>query len=94
MRFPARSISSAPVITRRTLRTLRHFSASASSRQAAGTCGNSSRCTEPSALGWRASHASSAVNGSIGASQVTVARNSWSSTVRHALRVSEEIGSQ
>ena len=48
MRFPARSISSAPVTTRRTLRTLRHFSASASSRQDAGSSGNNSRCTEPS----------------------------------------------
>ncbi len=47
----ARAISSAPVTTRRTVRTLRHFSASASSRQAAGTSGNVSRCTEPSADG-------------------------------------------
>ena len=89
MRLAARSISSAPVTTRRTLRTLRHFSASASSRQAAGTSGNSSRCTEVAA-GSRASQASSAVKQSIGASQVTVQRNSWSSTVRQALRVTEE----
>src|SRR6185437_1565111 len=46
MRFCARSISSAPVTTRRTMRTLRHFSASLSSRQAAGTSGNNSRCTD------------------------------------------------
>jgi hypothetical protein len=32
MRLPARSSSSAPVTTRRTARTLRHFSSSASSR--------------------------------------------------------------
>ena len=40
MRLAARSSSSAPVTTRRKLRSLRHFSASASSRQAAGTSGN------------------------------------------------------
>ena len=43
------------------------------------------------AAGSRASHASSAVKQSIGASQVTVARNRWSSTVRHALRVDRRI---
>ncbi len=76
MRLPARSISIAPVTTRRTWRTLRHFSASASLRQAAGMSGNSSRCTERVLrIRSRASQASSAVNGSIGASQVTVARN-------------------
>ena len=48
MRLAARSTSSAPVTTRRTRRTLRHFSASLSSRQVFGTSGNSSRCTEPS----------------------------------------------
>ena len=37
MRLCARSISSAPVTTRRTVRTLRHFSASASLRHSAGT---------------------------------------------------------
>ena len=84
MRFAARSTSSAPVTTRRRLRSLRHFSASASSRQDAGTSGNDSRCTD-AAAGSRASHASSAVKHSIGASQVTVQRNRWSSTVRQAL---------
>src|SRR5262249_35255300 len=51
MRLAARSISSAPVTTRRTMRTLRHFSASASSRPAAGISGNCSRCTEASGDG-------------------------------------------
>ena len=39
MRPSFRSISSAPVTTRRTARTFRHFSASASSRQSAGMLG-------------------------------------------------------
>ena len=47
----ARSISSAPVTTRRTRLIFSHFSASASSRQDLGTSGNSSRCTEPSSEG-------------------------------------------
>ena len=46
MRLAARSISSAPVTTDRTRRILSHFSASVSSFQAAGSRGNSSRCTE------------------------------------------------
>ena len=88
MRLPARSISSAPVTTRRTWRTLRHFSASASSRQAAGTSGNSLEMHRGVVDADSArSQASSAVKHSIGASQVTVQRNSWSITVSAALRV-------
>ena len=73
----ARSISSAPVTTRRTRRTLRHFSASASSRQDAGISGNSFEMhRDASSPDSARSHASSAVKDSIGASQVTVQRNS------------------
>src|SRR5262249_36373698 len=57
MRFCARSVSSAPVTTRRTSRTLRHFSASASLRHCVGTGGKLSRCTEPSGEGARRSPA-------------------------------------
>src|ERR1700733_131729 len=89
MRFAARSISSAPVTTRRRLRSRSHFFAKASSRQDDGTLGKVSRWTDIAA-GSRASHASSAVKQSIGASQVTVQQNKWSSTVRQALRVFEE----
>ena len=54
-----------------------------------------SRCTEPSLAPDSArSQASSVVKHSIGASQVTVQRNSWSITVSAALRVGDEIGSQ
>jgi hypothetical protein len=46
MVFSRRSISSAPVTTRRTSRTFSHFSAPAPSRQSAGSVGNSRRCTD------------------------------------------------
>ena len=82
-----RSISSAPVTTRRTARTFRHFSASASSRQSPGISGNCRRCTESFSPGKRFSHASSMVKQSIGASQAVSAPNTMSSTVeRRAAR--------
>ena len=93
IRLLARSISSAPVTTRRTRLISFHTFASASSRHAGGIAGNGSRWTE-AAPGNRDCQASSAVKHSIGASQVTMARKTWSSTVRQALRVTEEIGSQ
>ena len=85
MRFSRRSTSSAPVTTLRTARIFRHFSASASSRHSAGTSGNCSRWTE-TAAGLRESQASSAVKGSIGASQVTRQSNSLRMTARLARR--------
>src|SRR5882724_2309796 len=51
MFLAARSTSSAPVTTRRTLRMVSHFAASASSRNASKLSGNSVRCTDGSASG-------------------------------------------
>src|SRR5712664_725788 len=51
MFLAARSTSSAPVTTRRTLRMVSHFAASASSRNASKLSGNSARCTDGSASG-------------------------------------------
>src|SRR5712664_408912 len=51
MFLAARSTSSAPVTTRRTLRMVSHFAASASSRNASKPPGNSTRCTDGSASG-------------------------------------------
>src|SRR5712664_94424 len=51
MFLAARSTSSAPVTTRRTLRMVSHFAASASSRNASKPSGNSTRCTDGSASG-------------------------------------------
>ena len=55
MRFSRRSISSAPVTTRRTSRILSHLAASASSRHSAGTSGNRRRCTDEPSPGCRSS---------------------------------------
>ena len=86
MRLAARSSSSAPVTTRRTSRTRSHFLASSSLRQAGSSSGKVSRWTEPSRPGSRASHASSAVNDRIGASQATSALKISSMTVSAARR--------
>src|SRR6266851_2702261 len=51
MFLAARSTSSAPVTTRRTLRMVSHFAASASSRNVSKLSGNSVRCTDGSASG-------------------------------------------
>src|SRR6266700_1146520 len=51
MFLAARSTSSAPVTTRRTLRMVSHFVASASSRNVSKLSGNSVRCTDGSASG-------------------------------------------
>src|SRR5882724_6822591 len=51
MFLAARSTSSAPVTTRRTLRMVSHFAASALSRNASKLSGNSVRCTDGSASG-------------------------------------------
>ena len=51
MRLAARSISSAPVTTRRILRTVRHFAASASSLQSAAIGGKTCMCTDPCSEG-------------------------------------------
>ncbi len=81
-----RSISSAPVTTRRMRQIAAHSAASASSRQAAGVAGKSSRCTELSSPGCRASQTSSMVNGRTGASQVVSRANTWAITARQARR--------
>ena len=86
MRFSRRSISSAPVTTRRTRRIASHLAARRASCQSRGVAGKSSRCTELSSPGKRVSQTSSMVKGSIGASQVTRRWKRASSTVRAARR--------
>ena len=86
MRLSRRSTSSAPVTTRRARRMPSHFAARAASCQSRGVSGKSTRWTELSSPGKRASQTSSMVKGSIGASQVTRRWNRASSTVRAARR--------
>ena len=94
MRFSRRSISSAPVTTRRACRTASHFAASAGSSHSTGVSGKSTRCTELSSPGKRSSQTSSMVKTSIGASHVTSRWNSASSTVRAARRRGSPAASQ
>ena len=94
MRLAARSSSSAPVTTRRTLRMISHFAASASSRNGCRPSGNSVRCTDGSASGLYRRHASSVVNDSTGASHFRIASQIISMAVRAALRAGDDGGSQ
>ena len=84
--FSARATSSAAVAWPRSARICAQRSPSAGSSQASGTATNCSRWMLPSSEGKRASHASSAVKHSTGASQAVSARCRWSSTVRTARR--------
>ena len=87
MRLSRRSISSAPVTTRRTRRMPSHFAARRGVVPVARGGGEvDCRWTELSSPGKRASQTSSMVKGSIGASQVTRRWKSASSTVRAARR--------
>ena len=94
IRFCARSISSAPVTTRRTVRIAFHLAANASSRQPAGVSGKSCRWTEPSSDGKRDSQVSSAVKLRMGASQMTRRVKAASTAVSALLRVTLDSGSQ
>src|ERR1035438_847484 len=90
----ARSSSSAPVTTRRTLRMVSHFAASASSRNLPKPSGNRARCTEGPEAGLYICHASSQVKLKTGASPFRLETQRRSIVVSAALRATEDGGSQ
>src|SRR3569833_4596142 len=94
MFLAARSSSSAPVTTRRTLRIVSHFAASLSARKPSRSTGNSGRCTDGSASGRYMRQPSSEVKLRIGASHFRIEVHNKSIVVSAALRVSEDGGSQ
>src|ERR1700751_4878053 len=94
MRLAARSISSAPVTTRRTARIVSHFAASASSRKSARPSGKVSKCTDGGPCGRYMNQASSAVKLMMGASHLKIASQRISTVVSAALRVVDDGGSQ
>src|ERR1700758_4203144 len=94
MVFAARSSSSAPVTTRRTLRIVSHFAASLSSRNSVRLNGKVNRCTDGQSPGQYIAHASSQVKLRIGASHFRIASQSTSIVVSAAFRATDEIGSQ
>src|SRR3954470_19076782 len=94
MFLAARSSSSAPVTTRRTLRIASHFAASLSSRRLSRSSGNCVRCTEGSASGLYMRQAYSAVKLRIGDSHFRIELHNRSIVVSAALRVGEDGGSQ
>src|SRR4029077_9114142 len=83
-----------PVTTRRTLRMVSHFFASASSRNESKLVGNSVRCTDGSASGREIRQASSQVKLSTSASHFRTASQMMSIAVSADLRASDDGGSQ